>query len=134
MAGTVARAHCVRHKGIAESCNSQLLGITVAYRVLETRRFADDLLLGYLGVDFTFTDRPPLDVELAALVKRAEDDWSDRPPAGVQPPAGCRCARATRSPVVRAVASSGPWPHVGQGPYELRGRVSSETVVGDRTS
>jgi len=49
MAGTLARAYSVRHKGIAEYCDSQLLGMTAAYRVLETRRLAKDLLLEYMA-------------------------------------------------------------------------------------
>jgi hypothetical protein len=97
MAGTLARAYSVRHKGIAEYCHSQLLGMTAAYRVLETRRLAKDLLLGYMA--------------RRLLVHRA-----------------------TRGPVVRAVASGEPWPQKNQGPYKLRGQVSSETVVDDRTS
>jgi hypothetical protein len=46
-----------------------------AYRILETRRHADDLVLGYLAVEFSFTDRPPLDVKLSVLVTRVADDW-----------------------------------------------------------
>ncbi|MET7451583.1 SgcJ/EcaC family oxidoreductase [Streptomyces sp. NPDC005574] len=68
--------YSVGRKGIAEYYDSQPLGMTAAYRILETRRLADDLLLGYLDVDFSFTDRPTLAVKLAVLLKRAEDDWS----------------------------------------------------------
>lgn len=46
-----------------------------SYRVLETRRPADGLVLGYLDVEFTFTDRPALAVKLAVLVTREGDDW-----------------------------------------------------------
>jgi len=68
--------YSVGRQGIAEYYDSQPLGMTAAYRILETRRLADDLVLGYLDVDFSFTDRPTLTVKLAILAKRAEEDWS----------------------------------------------------------
>jgi hypothetical protein len=49
--------------------------MTADYRVLETRRLADDLLLGYQSVEFSFTDRPALTVSLALLLKRLADGW-----------------------------------------------------------
>ena len=55
---------------------SQPLGMRAAYRILETRRFADDLVLGYLDVEFTFTDRDPVAVKLAVLARRQDDGWS----------------------------------------------------------
>jgi hypothetical protein len=45
------------------------------FEILETRRLADDLVLGYLDTEFTFTDRPPVDVKLAVLVRRVADGW-----------------------------------------------------------
>ncbi len=60
---------------MADYYASQPLGLTADYRMVETRRLADDLALGYLSVDFSFTDRPTLTVNLAVLVKRAEDGW-----------------------------------------------------------
>jgi hypothetical protein len=49
--------------------------MTAAYRILETRRLADDLVLGYLSVDFSFTDRPTVGVYLSVLVTRLADGW-----------------------------------------------------------
>ena len=46
-----------------------------AYQILETRQLTDDLLLGYLSVDFSFTDRPTLGVYLSVLVKHIADGW-----------------------------------------------------------
>lgn len=60
---------------VAEYYASQPLGMKAAYDVLETRRYADDLVLGYLDTEFTFTDRPPVDVKLAVLVRRLADGW-----------------------------------------------------------
>ncbi|MEV0910762.1 YybH family protein [Streptomyces hokutonensis] len=67
--------YSVGRAGVAEYYASQPLGMKAAYDVLETRRYADDLVLGYLDTEFTFTDRPPVDVKLAVLVRRLTDGW-----------------------------------------------------------
>ncbi|MDV9173489.1 hypothetical protein R6V09_25735 [Streptomyces sp. W16] len=67
--------YSVGRPGVAEYYDSQPLGMKAAYDVLETRRYADDLVLGYLDTEFTFTDRPPVDVKLAVLVRRLADGW-----------------------------------------------------------
>ena len=67
--------YSVGRKGIAEYYDSQPLGMTAEFEILETRRYADDLVLGYLDTEFTFTDRAPVDVKLAVLVKRLADGW-----------------------------------------------------------
>ncbi|MGW0832463.1 SgcJ/EcaC family oxidoreductase [Streptomyces prunicolor] len=66
----------VGRRGIAEYYDSQPPGMTAQFEILETRRLADDVVLGYLDTEFTFTDRPPVDVKLAVLVKRLADGWS----------------------------------------------------------
>ncbi|WP_405846308.1 YybH family protein [Streptomyces sp. NBC_01518] len=68
--------YSVGRKGIAEYYDSQPLGMKAEFEIVETRRYADDLVLGYLDTEFTFTDRPPVDVKLAVLVKRVADGWS----------------------------------------------------------
>jgi uncharacterized protein (TIGR02246 family) len=67
--------YSVGRQGVADYYDSQPLGMTAAYRILETRQLADDLVLGYLSVDFSFTDRPTLSVYLSTLVRRASDGW-----------------------------------------------------------
>ncbi|WP_406334327.1 YybH family protein [Streptomyces sp. NBC_00203] len=67
--------YSVGRPGIAAYYDSQPLGMTATYRILETRRPADDLVLGYLDVDFAFTDRPTLGVSLGVLVSHLEDGW-----------------------------------------------------------
>jgi uncharacterized protein (TIGR02246 family) len=67
--------YSVGRKGIAEYYDSQPAGMTAEYRILEVRRMADDLVLGYVDVSFSFTDRPTLGVKLGVLVKRLEDGW-----------------------------------------------------------
>ncbi|MGQ4388431.1 YybH family protein [Streptomyces sp. SAS_270] len=67
--------YSVGRHGVADYYDSQPLGMTAEYRILETRQLADDLVLGYLDVDFTFADRPTVAVKLAVLVRRAADGW-----------------------------------------------------------
>ncbi|MER7675899.1 MULTISPECIES: YybH family protein [unclassified Streptomyces] len=69
------RPYSVGRAGVAAYYDSQPLGLRAAYRILETRRPADDLVLGYLAVDFSFTDRPTLAVTLAVLVQHTEEGW-----------------------------------------------------------
>ena len=61
--------------GVAEYYDSQPIGMTANYAVLETRRLADDLVLGYLSVDFTFTDRPTVSVYLGIVLRRVAESW-----------------------------------------------------------
>ncbi|MFF4346970.1 YybH family protein [Streptomyces sp. NPDC001530] len=69
------RPYSVGRAGIAAYYDSQPIGLTAEYRILETRRLADDLVLGYLDVDFSFTDRPTISVNLGVLLKRIEEGW-----------------------------------------------------------
>jgi uncharacterized protein (TIGR02246 family) len=68
--------YTVGREGIAEYYASQPLGMKAQYTVLETRQVADDTLLAYLGVDFTFTDRPTRNVWLSVLLTRTPSDWA----------------------------------------------------------
>ncbi|MDV7090774.1 hypothetical protein GXW84_38835 [Rhodococcus sp. IEGM 248] len=65
--------YTVGRQGVADYYDSQPPGMTAAYRILETRRLADDVLLGYLSVDFSFIDRPTLTVNLSVLVRQSPD-------------------------------------------------------------
>jgi len=67
--------YSVGRPGVAEYYASQPLGMKAEYKILHTRRLADDLVLGYLSVDFTFTDRPTIQVYLSLLVKKEADGW-----------------------------------------------------------
>lgn len=67
--------YSVGRRGVADYYDSQPLGMTAEYRILETRRPADDLVLGYLSVDFSFTERPTLGVNLSVLLRPEADVW-----------------------------------------------------------
>jgi hypothetical protein len=61
--------YTVGPKGVAEYYDSQPLGMTAEYEILQTRRLGENLVLGYLAVEFGFTDRPPLNVLLSLIVE-----------------------------------------------------------------
>jgi uncharacterized protein (TIGR02246 family) len=67
--------YSVGRRGVVEYYSAQPPGMTVTYRVLETRRPADDLVLGYAKADFAFPDRPTVDVYLGVLLERGDDGW-----------------------------------------------------------
>jgi uncharacterized protein (TIGR02246 family) len=67
--------HSVGHEGVAEYYASQPLGLTADYRILDARQLADDTVVGYLGVDFGFADRPTLPVHLTVILRKAAGTW-----------------------------------------------------------
>ncbi|MGW6962347.1 SgcJ/EcaC family oxidoreductase [Streptomyces chartreusis] len=69
------RPYSVGRSGVAEYYDSQPLGLKADYDVLEVRELADDVLLGYLGVDFSFVDRPTISVHLGVVLKRVDSAW-----------------------------------------------------------
>ena len=69
------RPYSVGRQGVADYYASQPLGLAAAYRILEIRRPAEDLVLGYLSVAFSLVDRPMLDVYLSVLLTHAQDGW-----------------------------------------------------------
>jgi uncharacterized protein (TIGR02246 family) len=69
------RLYSVGRQGIADYYASQPLGLAAAYQILETRRPAEDLVLGYVSVAFSFADRPTVNVYLSVLLQRAQDGW-----------------------------------------------------------
>lgn len=67
--------YSVGRQGIADYYDSQPLGMAAEYRILETRQLAEGLVLAYLSVDFSFTDRPTLTVYLSVIARQFPDDW-----------------------------------------------------------
>jgi uncharacterized protein (TIGR02246 family) len=70
--------YSVGPQGVAEYYDSQPLGMKAEYVILETRRLADDLVLGYLNVTFSFTDLPSLFVYLSIVASRGTAAWQIR--------------------------------------------------------
>ncbi|QHA02351.1 hypothetical protein GQF42_02695 [Streptomyces broussonetiae] len=67
--------YAVGRQGVTAYYDSQPLDLTAEYRALEARQLAEGVLLGYLGVDFSFTDRPTLEVTLSVVLRRVADEW-----------------------------------------------------------
>lgn len=67
--------YSVGRQGVVDYYSSQPRGMTVTYRVLETRRPTDDLVLGYVKADFAFPDRPTVGVYLGVQITRDDDGW-----------------------------------------------------------
>jgi uncharacterized protein (TIGR02246 family) len=69
------RPYSVGRQGVTDYYASQPMGMRAAYKVLETRRLAEGLVLGYLWVDFSYTDKATLGVHLGVLATRTADGW-----------------------------------------------------------
>ncbi len=61
--------------GVAEYYAAQPAGMTAQYTLRETRTLSDGLILGYLTVDFGFSDRPILTVYLSVIIRQDADCW-----------------------------------------------------------
>jgi len=61
--------------GVAEYYAAQPEGMTAAYTLRETRALSDGLVLGYLTVDFGFSDRATLTVYLSVIIRQDADGW-----------------------------------------------------------
>jgi uncharacterized protein (TIGR02246 family) len=68
------RPYSVGRGGVTEYYDSQPLGMTVTYRVLETRRPTEELVLGYLHADFAFPDRPTVSLNIGVAVTH-DNGW-----------------------------------------------------------
>ena len=67
--------YTVGRAGVAEYYAALPTGMTAAYTLLETRTLGDGAVLGYLTVDFGFTDRATLTVYLSVIIRREADGW-----------------------------------------------------------
>jgi uncharacterized protein (TIGR02246 family) len=67
--------YSVGRLGVAAYYASQPMGMKAAYKILETRRLAEGVVLGYLWVDFSFTDKPTLGVHLSVLPTQTAGGW-----------------------------------------------------------
>lgn len=69
------RPYSVGRPGVEQYYDSQPLGLVAEYEVLEVRSFGEDVLLGYLSVDFSFSDRPTVPVTLTVVLRRLDGEW-----------------------------------------------------------
>jgi uncharacterized protein (TIGR02246 family) len=69
------RPYGVGREDVAAYYDGQPRGLTADFALLESRRLADDVVLGYSAVDFGFADRPALSVHLGVLLRRIGGTW-----------------------------------------------------------
>jgi uncharacterized protein (TIGR02246 family) len=69
------RPYSVGRDGVAKYYDSQPLGMTVTYRILETCRPTEELVLGYVRADFMFPDRATVNLNLGVLVACTDGGW-----------------------------------------------------------
>jgi uncharacterized protein (TIGR02246 family) len=67
--------YSVGRQGVADYYEGQPVGMTVTYRILESRRLADDLALGYLRADFSRPDGSQINLYIGVLALRNDDGW-----------------------------------------------------------
>ncbi|MBO3751764.1 nuclear transport factor 2 family protein [Streptosporangiaceae bacterium NEAU-GS5] len=67
--------YSVGRRGVADYYAPQPTDLAAAYRILESRRLSEDVVLGYLHVDFSFTERPTISVNLVVLLRRSDAGW-----------------------------------------------------------
>ncbi|AFP42003.1 hypothetical protein MSMEI_5563 [Mycolicibacterium smegmatis MC2 155] len=69
------RPYSVGPQGVSDYYASQPLGMTVEYRISETRRPAPDVVLGYVSAEFSYTDRDPVHLNIGVLVVLSQGQW-----------------------------------------------------------
>lgn len=69
------RPYGVGRDVVTDYYDSQPVGMTVSYRILESRRPAEDVVLGYLAATFAFVDRPTLELNLGVTLVRTGGRW-----------------------------------------------------------
>ncbi|BBY25919.1 YybH family protein [Mycolicibacterium sediminis] len=70
------RPHGVGRAAVRAYYDSQPAGMTVTYRVLESRSPATDVVSGYLLATFAFADGTAVQANLGVVLTRQDDDWS----------------------------------------------------------
>lgn len=69
------RPYGVGRGAVTDYYDSQPRGMTVAYRILESRKPADDVVLGYLSATFSFVDSSALELNVGVTLVRTVDRW-----------------------------------------------------------
>lgn len=69
------RPFSVGQQGVFDYYDSQPAGMTVSYRILESRRLGGDATLGYVAATFALPDRNPVELRLGVVVTRTGDGW-----------------------------------------------------------
>ena len=69
------RPYGVGRNAVTDYYNSQPTGMTVVYRILESRSPTVDVVLGYLATRFTYLDRPAVDLAIGVVLTLHDERW-----------------------------------------------------------
>lgn len=69
------RPYGVGRETVADYYRSQPDGMTVTYRILESRRPTNDVVLGYLAATFRYENRSSVDLAIGIVLTRTDDGW-----------------------------------------------------------
>jgi len=69
------RPYSVGRDGVHRYYDSQPPGMTVSYRILESRQPAPDVAHGYIRADFAFSAQPAIALHIGVLVQRGGGGW-----------------------------------------------------------
>jgi len=69
------RPYSVGPQGVYQYYDAQPQGMTVDYRILESRRPSSDVALGYLAAEFAYRDRDSVHLRIGIVVARTSKDW-----------------------------------------------------------
>ena len=69
------RPYGVGRDAVSDYYDSQPTGMTVTYRVLESRSAANGVILGYLAATFRYSDRSAVELAIGVVLTRLGDGW-----------------------------------------------------------
>jgi uncharacterized protein (TIGR02246 family) len=69
------RPYGVGRDAVVEYYGSQPTGMTVTYRILESRSPTEDVVLGYLVATFAYIDRDSAELAIGVALRRSGDRW-----------------------------------------------------------
>ncbi|CAN5687663.1 hypothetical protein BH11ACT6_BH11ACT6_29590 [soil metagenome] len=69
------RPYGIGRQAVADYYESQPVGMTVSYRILESRRVADDVTLGYLIATFSYPAKPSVELAVGVAALRVGGRW-----------------------------------------------------------
>lgn len=69
------RPYGVGRQTVADYYDSQPAGMSVSYRILESRSITADVVLGYLAATFRYPDRQAVELNIGVVLARFGDEW-----------------------------------------------------------
>jgi len=69
------RPYSVGPQGVRDYYDAQPEGMTVDYRILESRRLTSDVALGYVAAEFSYLDREPVYLNIGVVITHTGKGW-----------------------------------------------------------